>query len=467
MDWRGRRVAVVGLGRENVPLARYLAARGARITGLDRRQPADLPPPARDLAALGVRLAGGPGYLDVLSSEDFDAVFLTPGMPKDGPEIQAARRRGALITSQTNLFLELCRAPVVGITGSSGKSTTTTLVGRMLMADGRRPVYVGGNIGRALIEQVDRIAPDSWVVLELSSFQLELVERSPHVAVLLNLRPNHLDVHGSMAAYEAAKRRIFAYQRPDAGDVAVLGYDDPVVRAMADSAPARVAFFGTDEGLGHGASLRDGWVGLADGPRWRPVLPVAEVALPGPHNLLNVLAAVAAAAACGASTEAMRAGVAGFAGLDHRLQVVAEVDGRRFVNDSIATAPDRAAAALESFTGPVVWIAGGYDKGVSFDDLAEVALRRGLRAVVLTGAAAPRIHQALQEAARRLALPLPPVHHAAGFEEAVELAARSAQAGDTVLLSPACASYDAFRDFAERGRRFVSLVEALAPTLGS
>lgn len=460
-------MAVVGLGRENVPLARYLMARGARVTGFDRQDPGDLPAPARALAALGVRLIGGPGYLEELAAGDFEAAFLTPGMAKDGPEIQALRDRGTLITSQTNLFLQRCRAPVVGITGSSGKSTTTTLVGRILEADGRRPVYVGGNIGRVLIEQVDEIEPDARVVLELSSFQLELVDRSPHIGVLLNLRPNHLDVHASMAAYEAAKRRIFAYQRPEAGDVAVLGCDDPTVRAMVPAAPARVSCFGLREGVTHGATLRDGWVGLVDGDRWQPVLPAAEVALPGTHNTLNVLAAVAAAAACGAAPEAMRAGVAGFTGLEHRLQLVAEIDGRRFVNDSIATAPDRAAAALAAFSEPVVWIAGGYDKGVPFDELAEVALQRPLRAVVLTGLTAQRIHQALEEAAGRLGLPLPPVHRAAGFDQAVELAARLAQPGDTILLSPACASYDAFPNFAERGRRFAALVRALAPTLES
>lgn len=458
---------MVGLGRENVPLARYLAARGARITGLDRQPPGDLPAAARDLAALGVRLEGGPGYLEVLASEDFDAVFLTPGMVKDAPEIQAARRRGAVITSQTNLFLHLCRAPVIGITGSSGKSTTTSLVGRILAGDGRRPVHVGGNIGRPLIEQVDDIGPDAWVVLELSSFQLELVDRSPHVAVLLNLRPNHLDVHGSMAAYEAAKRRIFRFQRPDAGDVAVFSHDDPVVRAMAADAPARTVFFGTGEGIEHGAALRDGWVGLVDGPRWRPVLPAAEVPLPGAHNLLNVLAASAVAGICGVEPETVRAAVAGFEGLEHRLQVVGEMDGRRFVNDSIATAPDRAAAALTTFDEPVVWIAGGYDKGVPFDDLAALALRRPLRAVVLTGPAAGRIHEALERASQRLDLPVPPVHRAASFDEAVETAARLARPGDVVLLSPACASYDAFRDFVQRGRRFAELVQALAAASGS
>ncbi|HEX6990078.1 MAG TPA: UDP-N-acetylmuramoyl-L-alanine--D-glutamate ligase [Bacillota bacterium] len=467
MDWRGRKVAVVGLGRENVPLVRYLAGRGARITALDRKEPAHLPAAAQALAGLGVRLGGGPAYLEALTREDFDAVFLTPGMAKNGPEIQAARRRGAVITSQTNLFLERCRAPVVGITGSSGKSTTTTLIGRILAADGRRPVYVGGNIGRVLIEQVDAIEPESWVVLELSSFQLELVDRSPHVAVFLNLRPNHLDVHGSMAAYEAAKRRIFEFQRPEAGDVAVLGYDDPAVRAMAAAAPAGVTFFGTGEGLPQGATLRDEQVGLVDAAAWRPVLGVDEVALPGRHNLLNVLAAVAAAAACGAAPEAMRAGVAGFSGLEHRLQPVGEIGGRRFVNDSIATAPDRAAAALAAFEEPVVWIAGGYDKGIAFDALAEEALQRPLRAVVLTGATAGRIGVALEAAAERTALPLPPIHRAPTFDEAVDLAARLAQPGDVVLLSPACASYDAFTDFAERGRRFAALVEAMAPAKGS
>lgn len=483
----GARVAVVGLGRENLPLVRFLLAEGARVTAFDRQPAERLGGAAAELRQRDVPLHLGPDYLERLAEGTYDYVVLTPGMRKDLPEVRAAADRGARLVGQMNFFFAFCRAPIVGVTGSSGKSTTTALVGELLAAPGDRPVYVGGNIGRVLIEQVRRIPERAWVVLELSSFQLELLDRSPRVAVVLNVRPNHLDVHGSMEAYAAAKAQIVRHQRP--GDVAVLNAADPVVRDMAGLTPGQPYWFlppaaGADAaggaaasgvaGAGSGASpggppvarWEDRWLVLRRPAGEARVLPADEVPLPGRHNLGNVLAAAAAADACGVPAEAMRAAIRAFRPLEHRLEPVAEVAGVRYVNDSIATAPDRAVAALESFDAPVVLIAGGYDKGVPFDGLAAALLARRVRAVVLVGKAAPAIARAVEEAAARRGAPAPPLLRAASFEEAVERAAAAARPGDVVLLSPACASYDMFRDFEERGRRFKELVAELARRAG-
>ncbi|HEY8449338.1 MAG TPA: UDP-N-acetylmuramoyl-L-alanine--D-glutamate ligase, partial [Bacillota bacterium] len=359
MEWSGRRVAVVGLGVENTPLARFLARRGAQVTAFDRKPLEQLAPEARALADLGVRLAVGHDDLAALVEERFDAVFLTPGIVKDRPEIQAARQRGARITSQTNLFFSLCRAPIIGITGTSGKSTTTSLIGHILAADARRPVYVGGNLGQVLIEQVEAIPPDAWVVLELSSFQLELLEESPHIGVLLNLYPNHLDVHRTFEAYRAAKQRIYRFQRPERGDQAVFYYDDPALRTLSGEAPAGATFFGRSPDLPEGTTVTGDWAVIRRAARVTSVLPVSEIPLRGPHNVLNVLAAINVADLCQVPGERIREAVRSFRSLEHRLETVAEIDGVLFVNDSIATTPDRAAAALRSFDRPVVLIAGG------------------------------------------------------------------------------------------------------------
>lgn len=460
MELSGRRVAVVGLGVENVPLARFLVRQGARVVGLDRKPLSALTPKAAALAALGVRLATGEDYLAALTTDRYDLVFLTPGMAKDSPEISAARARGARITNQTDLFLRLCPGSVIGVTGSSGKSTTTSLIGAIFQQDGRWPVYVGGNIGRPLIEKVDLMSPQAKVVLEMSSFQLELVENSPQTAVFTNLRPNHLDQHGSMTAYSAAKRKIYRYQRRERGDALVLNFDEPAIRDCAAEAQAAVTYFGLGSGLPRGATVTNGRIVLvgADGSE-RAVMDVSEIPLPGRHNVANVLAAIAATDLYGVPPAAMRQAVQSFRGLEHRLERIAVDNGVMYINDSIATAPDRTIAALKTFDRPIVWIAGGYDKGAPFDELAEVALTAGLRAVVLTGAAADRIHAALIAAGKRLQQPLPQIVMRPAFDQAVIAALRSAMPGDVVLLAPACASYDAFRSFSERGRRFREIVE--------
>lgn len=455
-------MAVVGLGVSNLALARFLVRQGARVTLLDQKPARELGERLQEVAQWPVRTVLGPGYLDVLS-EGFDVVFLTPGMPKHLPQVEEARRRGAVVSGEIPLFLELCPAPVVGITGSAGKTTTSTLVARMLEASGYR-VYLGGNIGAPLIDRVHEIPPSARVVLEISSFQLELTERSPHVGVLLNLFPDHMDVHSSWDEYVAAKRRIFLHQTPQ--DYVVLNAEDDVVASQAEDARGKVLFFGEQ-----GPFPRGAWVeGQGEGrklvlrlPREEaaPVCPVAALRLVGRHNLLNALAAATAAGLVGGQRAAMAQVLGSFTGIPHRLERVAEVDGVLYVNDSIATTPDRALAALASLPGPLILIAGGYDKKLDFAGFARGVLGK-VRHLILLGATAPRIRLAVEQAAAETGLPGPGLHEVAGMAEAVELARFLARPGDTVLLSPACASFGLFRNYEERGAVFRELVHRLA-----
>lgn len=455
MDWAGKRVAILGLGRSNVALARYLSRHGARLVGFDAKEARELGDRYRTLQQLpGMEFRLGEGYLSGLTG--FDAVFVTPGMKKHLPELERARAEGALLSSEMALFLELCPAPVVGVTGSSGKTTTTTLVGLMLEAAGERPVYVGGNIGTVLIEVVEEIPEKAWVVLELSSFQLQLAQVSPHLAALLNLRPNHLDVHSSYDEYISSKCNIFRRQRP--GDWLVFNADDAgVVRYSRDS-PAQRAGFSRRRAVRPGVYVRDGVITGAMAGDDAPILEKCRLLIPGEHNVENALAASALALLAGVKPEVIAQVLSTFAGVEHRLELVRVLGGARYINDSIATSPDRTVAALNTVPGPVLLIAGGYDKGLDFDELGPVMAGK-VRVLITIGDTAPRI------ASMAAALPGPArplVLEAQSLDEAVQLARRQAREGETVLLSPACASFGMFANFEERGRAFKTLVRGLS-----
>lgn len=443
---------VVGIGLSNMALIRYLLQKGARVTACDRRTPEQLGERAAELARLGVSLSTGEGYLAPLANHEL--IFLTPGMPKHLPEIEAARQRGATISGEIGLVLDLCRAPVVAVTGSAGKTTTTTLIGEILQASGRE-THVGGNIGTVLIERVEQIPPEAAVVLELSSFQLQLVRRSPHISVITNISPNHLDVHASMEEYVEAKKAIF--RRQSAGDWLILNADDPQVRGFAAEAPGSVVLFSRkgDPGGEHAAFIRDGQVIWRRNGHELPTLLVDEIQLLGLHNQENVLAAMAAAYLAGAPMSAVRQVLTTFTGVEHRIEPVRELAGARWYNDSKATSPTEAVAALSTLPAPIILIAGGSDKGIPFDPIAPLVAEK-VKCLILTGPTAPKI----QEAVRRGGY-TGPVHRANGMGEAVALARQAAAPGDCVLLSPACASFDAYRNFEERGRHFKSLVNDL------
>jgi UDP-N-acetylmuramoylalanine--D-glutamate ligase len=404
-----------------------------------------------------------------------DLLCLSGGVSADIPLAQAARRRGLPLSNDSQIFLQVCPAgvTVVGITGSAGKTTTTTLVGRMLAATppnsaegtavqasgegqgrGAGRVFVGGNIGHPLIADVDHLQPGDLAVMELSSFQLEIMTLAPQVGAVLNITPNHLDRHGTLEAYAAAKSRLLRFQPP--GGVSILGRDDPGARALEPLAPGAIAWFSAAGPVDAGAWLRGDelvW-------RWQGQEAVAatraDLELRGAHNLLNALAACAISGAAGAGPEAMRAGLRGFRGVAHRLELVRDKDGVKWYNDSIATAPERVLAAVRAFDEPLVLLLGGRDKKLPWDELAGLVARRA-RAAVIFGEAAPLIAAALAAGG----LPAERLARAGSLAEAVALAARRAQPGDVVLLSPGGTSYDAFTDFAERGEKYRELVNEL------
>ncbi len=440
--------AVVGLGREGVSLVRYLAGRGLRVIAADRKGPVELGPALRAVADLPVELVLGRNEAeDLLPAE---VVYLSPGVSPDAPWVGRLRAAGRRVSSLTGVFFRECPAFTVGITGSCGKSTTTALVGRILEDTGFT-AWVGGNIGRPLLDWLPLIRPEDRVVLELSSFQLELGPPSPRVAVVLNLYPDHLDRHPSFEAYAAAKKQILLKQRPD--DWAVLNADDPVVAGFAAAAPGRIAWFGLGRPAGGpGAGLHNGRLVLrtAAGEEVDLADP-DQLQLPGRHNVYNCLAAALAAYLAGATVSSIRRVLTRFRPLPHRLEVVGEVAGVRFVNDSIATSPVRAAAGIRATPGPVVLLAGGKPKGLPLGPLVEAARER-CRLVIPYGQAGPQLHAALAAAG------VPVDEPRAGLADAFRRAVALARAGDTVLLSPAHASFDEFRDFEHRGEVFRRLV---------
>jgi UDP-N-acetylmuramoylalanine--D-glutamate ligase len=418
----GGRALVVGLGRSGLSLVDFLCSRGVRVRGCDLR-PAERIGQALDRLPADVETVLG-GY-DERALDGCAAVYASPGVPWDSELLQRARAASLPVSSEIDLFFQLCPAPIAGVTGTNGKTTTTAMAGAVL-AGGPRPVMVGGNIGDTVLDRLDELTPEHWVVLELSSFQLESCSHPrARVAAVLNLTPDHLDRHATMEGYVAAKARLLRAQ--ESGDDALLNGADPRCRALAPLTRARVAWF--DEHR-----------------------PVPAVSLPGEHNRMNALAAAAIGRAAGLPDEAIEEGLRRFPGVEHRLELVGEWGAVRWYNDSKATNPDAGVVGLRAFDGrPVVLIAGGHGGGFELAGWL-AAVRARTRAVVLLGASA-------DELAERLAGH--PQRRAASLEEAVELAGGLSRPGDAVLLSPAYKSYDMFASYEERGRRFKAAVTAL------
>ena len=471
-EWAGKSVVILGLARQGMALERFFVAQGARVTISDRQPASALQDALADLAALPIRLALG-GHPESLL-EGCNLLCLSGGVATDLPIVQAARAAGIPLSNDTQLTLDLSPAPVIGITGSAGKTTTTTLVGQILNAAGVR-VHVGGNIGTPLIDRLDAVAPDDWLVLEMSSFQLELCTRSPQVAAILNITPNHLDRHPSLSHYAAAKANILRWQRP--ADVAVLGIDDETTGAWwcagrvtgaagrgqeAIDFPliAQMSGFSGSQIVAQGAFVREGWAVWRSGATEEPVLPLSEIRLRGWHNVLNVLAACTIAGAAGATPVAMAQVVREFRGVEHRLEIVREREGVLWINDSIATAPERALAALRSFDQPIVLLAGGRDKNLPWEAFARAAQGR-VRQLICFGEAGPMIAAVVDAARARDAALLENIIVCPDLVSAVSQAAHVARPGEAVLLSPGGTSFDAYRDFAARGEHFRHLVEAL------
>jgi UDP-N-acetylmuramoylalanine--D-glutamate ligase len=447
IELRGRRVLVVGLARTGVATSLFCAARGAAVTATDSRTEKEIGAEIAKLREAGVTLElGGHQEKTFLAQE---LIIPSPGVPADAPLLQSARAKGITIWSEIELAYRFLKGRLIGITGSNGKTTTTSLVDHILKGAGYSTI-LAGNIGTPLIGCVDASRDDTITALELSSFQLELIETfRPNIGVFLNLTADHLDRHHTMGAYGAAKARLFENQTEE--DSAVLNADDSAATPYAPPRP-QVYWFSRKQRVAQGAYLRGGEIIFRLSGREETVLKRDDIALPGAHNLENVLAAVVAACIVGADVNAIAKGVRSFAGVEHRLEFVAEIGGVRYYNDSKATNVDATLKALDAFSGRILVILGGKDKGSDYTELQKPLREKAILAL-LVGAAAEKIEKQI---AGNVA-----IEHAGTIERAVEIASHAAQPGDIVLLAPACASFDQFQNFEHRGRVFKELVRQL------
>jgi UDP-N-acetylmuramoylalanine--D-glutamate ligase len=447
MQISGSNILVVGAARSGVAAAEFLQRRGARVTVNDAKPESELGA-AAELKAKGIAVIAGSHPAEMF--EKADLIVASPGVPLALEPFQKARAAGVEIISEIELAVRFLRGRLIGITGSNGKTTTTTLIGGLLKNAGL-PAQVGGNIGTPLVTLVDGSRDDGFTVIELSSFQLEAVQSMRlFAAVLLNLTPDHLDRYASMDDYAAAKARIFLNQTAE--DLAVLNADDERVAAMRAQTKAHVIFFSRQRELAAGIFLRGAEIISRSEDCERTLITRSEIGLRGAHNLENVMSALAVGLACGVSPDSLRATIRSFKGVEHRLEFVAAIKGVDFYNDSKATNVDAAIKSLEAFPGHLIPILGGKDKGSDYAPLAALVTER-CEQVILIGAAADKIAAALSQTK--------PLHRAATMPEAVELGFRLARPGDTVLLAPACASFDMFDNYEHRGRVFKEAVRGL------
>ena len=440
---QGKKIAVLGLGVSNRPLVRLLLEFGCDVTGCDKTPREKLDEEVLLLEREGCRLRVGEGYLDGVEA---DVVFRTPGMHPGNPAIEALRRRGAEITSEMEVFFEVAPCFIVAVTGSDGKTTTTTLIAEMLKAEGKT-VWLGGNIGTPLLPLCRQMKPEDYAVVELSSFQLMDMKRSPQRAVVTNLAPNHLDVHRDMEEYVQAKKNIFRFQNP--GDLLVLNADNAITASFTGRGETH--FFSRKE--------RTNCVWEENGVIYRrgeKVLASEEILIPGTHNVENYMAAIAAVDGL-VRDETIRQVARNFGGVEHRIELVRVKDGVKFYNDSIASSPSRTIAGLRSFTQKVILIAGGYDKHIPYDVLGPEICAH-VSKLFLCGATAGKIRSAVEQAE---GTEKPEITDCGDFENAVRTAAAAAKAGDIVLMSPASASFDQFKNFMVRGECFKRIVKEL------
>lgn len=449
MELKNKRVLVVGLGKSGIAAARFLKARGAQVTVSDIR-PAGVIPELPALLDAGIMVETGSHGL--LTFRRQDLIVVSPGVPTNTPELVKVRAFGIPIIGELELGSEFLKGQVVAITGSNGKTTTTTLIGEILKASGRQTL-VGGNIGRPVVDMVAQATAESWSVLEVSSFQLETIQSfRPRIAVVLNITPDHLDRHGSFEAYASAKTRITENQTAE--DLLVLNAEDEPTKLVAAKTRAQIYWFSPRRQVKQGAFVHGESIFFRsrEGGPAEPILPTGEIPLAGAHNVENALAAVCAARLAGVEPEVIRRAVAGFHAVEHRLEFVRELDGVRYFNDSKATNVDATQKAVEAFAGGIWLILGGKDKNSDYSTLAPL-LRKRVKAVITIGSAAEKIETQLAGVVK--------IEKAETMERAVALARQHATAGDTVLLAPACSSFDQFDNYEHRGRVFKELVRGL------
>lgn len=447
---QNKSIAVLGIGISNLPLIELLCRHQCDVTACDKRTAEQLGDEALRLSALGAKLKLGESYLEGLNQ---DLIFRTPSLMPFESHLLAAKEKGSCITSEMEVFFSLCPCRVIAVTGSDGKTTTTTLISELMKAAGFR-VHVGGNIGKPLLCELPSITADDVVVLELSSFQLHSMLCRPDTAVITNISPNHLDKHKDYQDYIDSKSSIFLNQNED--DRLVLMADDPMTPYYSSFAHTKISYFSDSAEISQGCICKDGILAYVDGEQTYPVMRADEVRIPGQHNIRNVLAAFEAVRG-EVPPEVCREVAMTFPGVPHRLEEIRLLNGVRYVNDSIASSPSRTIAGLHAVKTKPIVLLGGYDKKLAFDRLGdEVCLNA--KAAVLCGATAESIYQAILASEQNRGFP---VYWTQNLEQSVLLASRFAQPGDIVMLSPACASFDAFRNFEERGNAFRKLVMAL------
>ncbi|MBR5515123.1 MAG: UDP-N-acetylmuramoyl-L-alanine--D-glutamate ligase [Clostridia bacterium] len=443
--FKDKRVAVIGMGISNLPLIQYLLKEGALVTGRDRKELSEMGENVLSLQEKGVKLICGKDYLKNIDEE---YIFRTPGMRYDTPELAEAVKKGAVLTSEMELFFERCPAKMIAVTGSDGKTTTTTLISKMIEKKFGK-VYVGGNIGAPLLPFVDEMTENDYAVLELSSFQLHTMQHSPHIAVITNLSPNHLDYHTDMQEYTDAKKNIFLHMGENSK--LILNHKNDITRSLEkDKCEATELLWFAKEG---DVYEKEEAIYYKD----EKVVDVSDILLPGHHNVENYMAAIAAVYPI-VGKKVIVDIAKNFGGVEHRLELVRVKDEVRFYNSSIDSSPTRTAAALSAFNERVVIICGGYDKNIPFEPLA-ISLCEKAKTVVLTGATGEKIKNVLLECPKYNGIP--EIISEPDFEKAVMAAVNAAGKGDNVLLSPACASFDAFPNFMVRGQKFKEIIRSL------
>ena len=448
-----KRIALCGIGISNTPLVLKFLKMGARVFACDRRERAAVGEIADRLEKAGAELRLGDNYLKNL---EVDVIFRTPGMNFNLPELEEARHKGIAVTSEMEVFFDLCPATIFAVTGSDGKTTTTTLIAKMLEAAGKK-VHIGGNIGRPLLPELDNISPEDFVVVELSSFQLISMRKSPDVAVITNVAPNHLDVHKDMDEYIGAKKNIMLHQ--NAFSRTVLNLDDKITSGFAKDVRGQLLYSSMETKIKNGAWIDDdGNIFMSYRGINAPIMNKKDIALMGEHNVANYLSAISAVWGY-VGAEEIRTVAKEFMGVEHRIEFVRELDGVKYYNDSIASSPTRTIAGLKSFDGNVILLAGGYDKHIPFEPMVPYIIEK-VKLLILTGPTADKIEKAVKEDPKYMGYN-PDIVRAKDLTEAVAIAHKNAVNGDIVTLSPACASFDAFPNFAVRGDKYKEMVNSL------
>jgi len=443
---QGKRVTILGAGVSNLPLARLLAGAKISVTVRDKKSVEALGETGRELTSLGCEFITGEDYLEGISA---DIIYRSPGIRPDLPQIEKAVAMGARLTSEMEAFFSVCPCRIIGVTGTEGKTTTSTILSKLLEKGGYR-CFLGGNIGTPLLDRTPELRPEDFVVVELSSFQLMTMRMSPDIAVVTNIVPDHLDFHRSMEEYIAAKRNIYAWQKP--GGRLVLNRDNPVTYGQYYSERPDALLFSRETDPANGLFLHSGRIYVSENGCARELMPVDEIMLPGLHNVENYMAAAAALRGI-VGAEDFRTVARSFGGVAHRIEFIRELDGVRYYNDSVSTTPSSTIAGIRAFKRKVVLIAGGSDKNLPFDPLAK-ALEAHVKALVLIGATKGKIRAAAEAEGVTT-----PIFEAETLEQAVALAKDAAdEAGDVVFFSPACASFDMFSNFADRGDKFRDIV---------